>query len=642
MITVVIMPVKGRFPLLKLTIKRLVKQGCIVICSGHTEKEKEVCESVGAIFLMCHEETPLGKKWQICADKAKEFNPDGILIMGSSDMVQDGWCDELYKAIDKGYAKAGTGGCYFLDIQKDKYEACYWGGYSDERKGESIGTGRLIGKKALELLDYHIFDEWLDNGLDYSTHKKLESIEHHFKGVSFNHKGLKCLSISTYAWENKHNYRNECESPTARMVDPEEVFKLFPELRHIEFDPLYSVVIPTMWKSDKINRMIEVYNNCELVDEVIIINNDVSKTFHFDSKKVKYIDQKENIFVNPAWNLGVKESKNDRVILANDDVIIERLTELLTKINESDFDLIGVNYNACLINEEIKLNPCNEMTWGYGCFMIFNKSIYKPINEELKIWFGDNIIFSNAKNPATFEGVFVNTKMGETINQGFKEKARAEIPVFEKLYPKAIKLKHEVIIPYSVNVGGYDFPRTDNILTFTDYDRFKSNDRNSRIYFILPHKFLDCDISVLISGEISITIPVERLVHEWLGDADMALFKHPWRDCVHDEIVAAECRIKSPDELKILREQGKYYRKIGVPEHLGLPETGIVIRRHNRKVIDFCNDWWAEMCRWSYRDQCSFSKVLLDHPDLKINYIEPDVRVHPYCKINGKHIPQKA
>ena len=386
--------------------------------------------------------------------------------------------------------------------------------------------------------------------------------------------------------------------------------------------------------------MVEVYNDCRLIDEVIIINNDTSKTIPLVNDKITYLNQKENIYVNPAWNLGIKKAKNKKVIIANDDVIIERLEELLEKANESDFDLIGVDYNACQVDKEIQINPCSEMAWGYGCFMILNKAIYKPINEELKIWFGDNIIFSNTKRTATFGGVFVNTKMGETVNGGFKEKANSDIQTFNRLYPKAIKIKHEIIIPYSVNVGGYDFPRKDNILTFTDYDRFKSNDRNSRIYFILPYKFLDCDISVLISGEISVTIPIERLVHEWLGDADMALFKHPWRDCIHEEIEAAECRIKTPDELKILREQGGYYKKIGIPKHLGLPETGIVIRRHNRKVIDFCNDWWAEMCRWSYRDQCSFSKVLLDHPDLKINYIEPDVRVNPYCKINGKHIPQ--
>jgi hypothetical protein len=195
----------------------------------------------------------------------------------------------------------------------------------------------------------------------------------------------------------------------------------------------------------------------------------------------------------------------------------------------------------------------------------------------------------------------------------------------------------EKLICYTMNVGNYDAPRND-IKVFTDYNRFTNPERNSRIYLALPHKFLDCEISMLISGEVFLKVPPERLVEEWLGDADMALFKHPWRDCAHEEAVAAEHRIKRPDEMTIVREQQKHYKKIGFPAHCGtLPETAIIIRRHNKIVKDFCNAWWAEMCRWSYRDQVSFSVVLAEFPDLKVNFVTPDVRVHPYTTI-GTHL----
>lgn len=193
------------------------------------------------------------------------------------------------------------------------------------------------------------------------------------------------------------------------------------------------------------------------------------------------------------------------------------------------------------------------------------------------------------------------------------------------------------LICYTVNIGNYDKPRND-IKVFTEYDRYTNPERNSRIYFILPHKFMECSISMLISCEVFLKVPPERLVEEWLGDADMALFKHPWRDCVHEEAIAAECRMKRNDELMILREQQKHYRDIGFPEHIGtLPETAIIIRRHNTIVKRFCEAWWAEMCRWSYRDQVSFPVVLRDFPDLKVNFITPDVRVHPYTTI-GHHL----
>lgn len=192
----------------------------------------------------------------------------------------------------------------------------------------------------------------------------------------------------------------------------------------------------------------------------------------------------------------------------------------------------------------------------------------------------------------------------------------------------------EYISCYSVNVGNYDPPRKDNIKVFTEYNRFTNNPRNSRIYFILPHKFLNCRISVLISGELHLKVKPEVLVKEWLGDYDIALFKHPWRDCVHEEIVAALKVVKLKDELEILKAQGEYYKKIKFPQHIGtLPETAIIIRRHTNLVRDFNNAWWAEMCRWSYRDQVSFPVVLRDFPKLKVNFITPDVRVHPYTSL---------
>ena len=144
--------------------------------------------------------------------------------------------------------------------------------------------------------------------------------------------------------------------------------------------------------------MMRVYKKCPCISEILIIDN-----------------KKDNIYVNPSWNLGVKTAKNEWLIIANDDVIIERLTELLTIIEKTTFDLIGVDISNCHTDRDIAVQQVNELYWGYGCFMIMKKSNYKPIPEQLKIWYGDNIIFSNASDPGMFSGVHVNTEMGETM-----------------------------------------------------------------------------------------------------------------------------------------------------------------------------------------------------------------------------------
>lgn len=69
----------------------------------------------------------------------------------------------------------------------------------------------------------------------------------------------------------------------------------------------FSVIIPTMWKSKRTQGMLSALEASEHVKEIVLIDNDPSarksvKLEHF--KKLIHLPQEENIFVNPAWNLG--------------------------------------------------------------------------------------------------------------------------------------------------------------------------------------------------------------------------------------------------------------------------------------------------------------------------------------------------
>jgi hypothetical protein len=644
-----VMPVKGRLPLLKLTVSRLVRQGVNVVCAGHTEQEKDICTQAGAYFIMTPYDITLGKKWQMCVDFARTKNPDALMMMGSSDMVEDNWVKTMYKdMINYDAAMVGTQGCYFLDIQPgNKKEMIYWGGYTNYRRGEPIGTGRLVSRKALDLIKWKVFDITISKSMDRAMVKSLISVRDNFKELIHCNKDMKCLSISTYRWINLHNFNQEKETANAKVVDADKVIsELFSEMdclfpNDLDHHRKYSVIIPTLWYSRKIYRQIEIYDNSTFIDEILIIDNDPKQRRDIHSSKIRFIPQKENIYVNPAWNLGVKEAKNDWVIIANDDINVCRLSELLVAAENTNYDLIGADIERCKLDSDITFKEHGseeERPWGWGCLLIVNKNSYIPIPETLKIWCGDDLRFNTTKNKASFGGVRIDTVMGETVDR-FRYKATLDRIVYEQKY---LEISKASIVPYTAIIGDYDAPRKD-LLCFTDYDRFTNAERNSRIYFILPHKFIDCDISILVSADTKVLIPYQQLVEEWLEDYDMVLFKHPWRDCVLEEIKAAETQIKRECEMNILRAQGEHYRKIGIPEHIGnLPETAIIIRRHNKIVKQFCEAWWAEMCRWSYRDQCSFPVVLQDYPELKVRYIEPNVRVHPYFNFNPNHAKYKV
>ena len=49
-----------------------------------------------------------------------------------------------------------------------------------------------------------------------------------------------------------------------------------------------------------------------MVDEILIIDNSL-QNYSFINEKVRVIVPQENLFVNPSWNLGVREARNEYV-----------------------------------------------------------------------------------------------------------------------------------------------------------------------------------------------------------------------------------------------------------------------------------------------------------------------------------------
>jgi hypothetical protein len=186
---------------------------------------------------------------------------------------------------------------------------------------------------------------------------------------------------------------------------------------------------------------------------------------------------------------------------------------------------------------------------------------------------------------------------------------------------------------YSVIIDGYDPPRND-VRVFTGRDLFVDSKREAGMYFAIPHKFLDTDVSVMLSGEIYLVTPVEEYVKELLGDADMAIHQHYCRNCVYDE--GAAIIKERRDYTEIIEEQLDAYSKEGYPRNSGMFETGIIIRRHNKIVESFNNAWFVEMCRYSRRDQMSLNYVLSKFPELKVNVIQEDVRLSRHL-VHKKH-----
>ncbi|WP_322613374.1 glycosyltransferase family 2 protein [Dermacoccus abyssi] len=69
----------------------------------------------------------------------------------------------------------------------------------------------------------------------------------------------------------------------------------------------FAVIIPTMQRSPLLWEQLPHYLASELVAEVVIINN-VPAAIDVEHPKLRVLAQERNIYVNPAWNLGVASS----------------------------------------------------------------------------------------------------------------------------------------------------------------------------------------------------------------------------------------------------------------------------------------------------------------------------------------------
>ena len=192
-----------------------------------------------------------------------------------------------------------------------------------------------------------------------------------------------------------------------------------------------SAIIPTLWKTKKfIDHLVEVLISDESVGEIIIIDNNPTD-FFYDNEKVVMLKQKENLYVNPSWNLGIEECDYDKFIIFNDDIIIpynfvSQLEGLLTE----DIGLIGLDAPSVIkvetfedimitfLNREINLKPVTTRNWGFGMLVAGHIKSYYKIPENIRIWYGDDYLFQmnncNGKTNYVVDDIPIYTKASST------------------------------------------------------------------------------------------------------------------------------------------------------------------------------------------------------------------------------------
>lgn len=209
---------------------------------------------------------------------------------------------------------------------------------------------------------------------------------------------------------------------------------------------MFSIVIPTLQKDNQVlNLLIDELTECKYVGEIIVIDN--SRKGFAASDKVRVIIPEENLYVNPAWNLGVSESRYELVGILNDDIIFpknsfEQIHDFLLK---NQFGFLGLDsIKRCEKSEildypedgEVKFSPIDVRDNCWGSAIFGRKENFCHIPDDIKIWCGDDFLFKKNLSLQNYKMHGVNIKHLHSNTSSMKE--------FDEIKQNDVRLYQEI------------------------------------------------------------------------------------------------------------------------------------------------------------------------------------------------------
>jgi glycosyltransferase involved in cell wall biosynthesis len=162
---------------------------------------------------------------------------------------------------------------------------------------------------------------------------------------------------------------------------------------------MISYIIPTLWKSDSIFKLIRSFKSIKDPNtELIIIDNDKENAKYIsDDKRIKVFNMEQNQYVNPSWQLGFHYSANSRICIVNDDIIfnLKRFHEFVMESNAEAVCMTNWNRIDKDLDtwELVDINSPNARPAGGGQLMMVKRENWPTLPYDMKLWHGDDIIY---------------------------------------------------------------------------------------------------------------------------------------------------------------------------------------------------------------------------------------------------------
>lgn len=200
---------------------------------------------------------------------------------------------------------------------------------------------------------------------------------------------------------------------------------------------MFSVVIPTLQRAGELQELVERCAAHSIVLEVLVINN-APAPLAWEYPKVRVLQQAENIYVNPAWNLGAREARGEYLAIVNDDVLFD--TSLFNRaarwLRLPFVGIVGPDPSCFTASsgDRVWFRPVYSRRYGYGTCMLMRRDRYVPIPEEMLIYAGDDWLFTRqCRRNWTFGGFPIATDMAVTSRAPeFSPVSRADLDAYAR------------------------------------------------------------------------------------------------------------------------------------------------------------------------------------------------------------------
>lgn len=205
----------------------------LVAVGSEGEESRKLAEENGWLYVEAPN-SPLSDKLSAGLAKCRELKPDGVLCMGSDDLVTETWIDECAD-LDPRLPQSVIGLLDMYLVRRGTWEAVHWRGYEGRREGETVGAHRFFPASALDALGWKLWPAGLERNLDAGLTARLA--ENDIEVIGTTMEAAKCAAIGISGvenltpWELVSHGAEACEFVEATALFPKETVREILALR---------------------------------------------------------------------------------------------------------------------------------------------------------------------------------------------------------------------------------------------------------------------------------------------------------------------------------------------------------------------------------------------------------------------------